>query len=137
MAFVVEDLIDLVVLIGFYYLASAIVSAAMFSKSAKRWSWLNLIMALVVSLVWFLGTPWGINGALMGLIIVIISYYMWVTFNDITPYRAIRAAIITLVIWMAFCWALIQILWLFKADSAVSMLNVVASAALLSYYFKL
>ena len=136
MAFVVKDLIDLAILIAFYYLASAIISAAMFSKSVKRWSWLNLIMAIVVSLVWFVGTPWGLNNALMGLIIAIISYYMWTTFNNVTPYRAVRAAIFTMILWMTFCWLLLQIFYLFEAESIVVELNVVASAALLTQYFQ-
>lgn len=134
MALEVQDLIDLVILIGFYYLSSVIISAAMFSKSAKKWSWLNLIMSVIVSIIWLLGTPWGINFALFGLILVLITYLFWTVFNEVSSNRAFWASLATVVLWMAFCWLLILILSLFQADSVVQALDNVKSAALFSWF---
>ncbi|MHA1685880.1 MAG: hypothetical protein ACTSYD_05640 [Candidatus Heimdallarchaeaceae archaeon] len=135
MAFEVLDLIDLAILVGFFYLASVIISASMFSRSAKKWSWLNLIMSVLISLIWYLGTPWGINLALFGLILVLVTYVFWTAFNEVSPNRAFWAATLTVILWMAFCWLLIEILTLFKAESFIDEISYVASASLFRWYF--
>ncbi|MHA1305294.1 MAG: hypothetical protein ACTSQE_05220 [Candidatus Heimdallarchaeaceae archaeon] len=113
---VVEMLIVLSVEIALFYASAAIISSAMFSKKAKKWSWVNLIMAVIASIIWMFGITL-FNGnagkATFGIILFIICFFLWTVAADVSDRRAAYASLLTLLIWFTFCWILIIILHLF------------------------
>ena len=114
---VVEQLLNLAVEIVLFYAAAAIISASMFSRKAKRWSWVNLIMAIIVSLAWTFSINL-FNGraaaATFGIILFIICFFLWTVAADVSDRRAAYAALLSLLLWFLFCWILIIILHLFE-----------------------
>ncbi len=116
--------INIAISTGLFYLAAAIVSAILFSSSSKKWTWLNIIMALLVSIVVYFGiNPFNGTGAglFMGIIALLICYILWTMVGGITSDRAIWAAVLVLIIWMALCWLTIIILHLFDVRSFDSL----------------
>ncbi len=115
----VELIIVFAVEVALFYVAAAIISASMFSQRAKKWSWLNLIMALIESLIWMFGIGL-FNGnavqATFGIILFIVCFFLWTVAADVSDRRAAYASLLTLLLWFLLCWILIIILHLFKVN---------------------
>ena len=45
-------ILEIVINIALFYISAAIMCSIMFRREVKKWSWLNLIMAIVAALIW-------------------------------------------------------------------------------------
>ena len=101
-----------------FYIAAAIMCSIMFRREIKKWSWLNLIMAVVAALAWVFGVNFnfiGSAGAItFGIIIFLICWIIWVLGGGISERRAMYATFGTMIIWFALSWILLVILYAFQ-----------------------
>jgi len=101
-----------------FYLAGAIMCSIMFRREVKKWSWLNLIIGVIASLAWVFGVNFnfiGSAGAItFGIIIFLLCWVLWVIGGGISERRAMYATFGTMLIWFAFSWVLLMILYAFQ-----------------------
>ena len=103
--------------IVFLYISAAILCSIMFRRDARKWSWLNLIIAVICSLVWVFAfnLPLGSAGAItFGIIFFLICWGLWVVVGGISERRSVHAASGTLVIWFLISWVFMVIMYLFN-----------------------
>ncbi len=111
-----ETIILLAILTGLFYLAAAIISAAMFSSEVKKWSWLNLIMAVAISFLWVFNLLPFAERAMLGIVAFLICFMLWDMAGDVTTKKAVWASVATITLWLALCWLLIVLLHLFNVN---------------------
>ncbi|GAI95583.1 unnamed protein product [marine sediment metagenome] len=98
-----------------FYIASAILCGIMFRRDSKRWTWLNIIMAALISVAWVFG--WGYLAGLgsatvitFGLIIFFLCWIVWVTIGGVGDKSAVYATLGTLILWFLLCWVFMVIM---------------------------
>lgn len=117
MADAVHTIVVILINIVLFYIAAAILCAMMFSRDVKKWSWLNLIMATVCSLIWVfaLNLPLGSAGTItFGIIFFLICWLIWVVGGGISERRSVYATAGTLVLWFLLSWVFMVIMSLFQ-----------------------
>ena len=117
MAVDVHTLVVLLVNIAFFYISAAILSAIMFRREASKWSWINLIMAVICSLIWVFGFPYLPLGSaaiiVFGILFFLICWGLWVLLGGISERRSVYAATGTLLLWFLLSWVFMVIMNLF------------------------
>ena len=110
-------ILEIVINIALFYISAAIMCSIMFRREVKKWSWLNLIMAIVAALIWvfrlkilFLGNASEIT---FGLIIFLVCWLLWVMGGGISERRSVYATVGTFFFWFLFSWILMIIFGLF------------------------
>ncbi|MHA1829338.1 MAG: hypothetical protein ACTSX6_11915, partial [Candidatus Heimdallarchaeaceae archaeon] len=91
-----------------------------FRRDAKKWSWLNIIMAIIASLIWVFHLNIGGLGSaseiIFGIIVFLACWILWVIAGGISERRAVYATFSTLLLWFLFCWVLMVIFSLFAVQ---------------------
>ncbi len=117
MAVDAHTIVVILVNIVLFYIAAAILSSIMFRREAKRWSWLNLIMAAICSLIWVFGLTLIQMGSAaviaFGILFFLICWGIWVIGGGISERRAVYATAGTLLLWFLLSWVFMVIMALF------------------------
>ncbi|MCG3222093.1 MAG: hypothetical protein H7641_12015 [Candidatus Heimdallarchaeota archaeon] len=117
MAVDVHTLVVILVNIVFFYIAAAILSSIMFRREASKWSWINLIMAVICSLIWVFGFTFLVMGSaaiiVFGILFFLICWGLWVLLGGISERRSVYAATGTLLLWFLLSWGFMVIMNLF------------------------
>ncbi len=107
----------LVINVVLLYISAAILCSIMFRRDAKKWSWLNLIIAVVCTLLWVFAIALLTGSAAritFGIIFFLICWGLWVLVGGISERRAIYAAAGTLLIWFLLSWIFMVIMYAFN-----------------------
>ena len=99
------------------YISAAILCSIMFSRDAKKWSWLNLIVAVVCALIWEFAFNLPLGSAAVitfGIIFFLICWGLWVVVGGISERRSVYAATGTLLNWFLLSWVFMVIISLFN-----------------------
>jgi len=113
-------ILEIVINIVLFYISAAILCSIMFRRDVKKWSWLNLIMAIVASLIWVfrLNIPLGTaRDITFGIIIFLVCWLLWVMGGGISERRSVYATVGTFLIWFLFSWILMIIFSLFAVQN--------------------
>jgi len=117
MAFDVKALVVILINIVLFYIAAAILSSIMFRRQARKWSWINAIMAAIASLIWYFGFSFVQFGSavviIFGIIFFLVCWVMWVTLGGISERRAVYATTGTLLLWFLLSWVFMVIMGAF------------------------
>ena len=117
MAVDVQTLVVILINIAFFYIAAVILSSIMFRRDASRWSWINLIMAVLCSLIWVFGFMFLVMGSaqiiVFGILFFLICWGLWVILGGISERRSVYAAAGTLLLWFLLSWVFMVIMNLF------------------------
>ena len=117
MAVDVHTLVVILINIAFFYIAAAILSSIMFRREASRWSWINLIMAVICSLIWVFGFMFLVMGSaqiiVFGILFFLICWGLWVLLGSISERRSVYAAAGTLLLWFLLSWVFMVLMNLF------------------------
>jgi len=113
----VQQIVVILINIVFFYIAAAILSSIMFRREASKWSWINLIMAVICSLIWVFGFPLLVMGSAVtivyGILFFLICWGLWVLLGGISERRSVAAATGTLLLWFLLSWVFMVIMTLF------------------------
>jgi len=79
----VTIILVIIINIVLFYIAAAIMSVSMFRREAKRWTWLNLIMAGLCTVAWVFGAEFLIvtgsaTSIMFGIVIFFLCWIVWV-----------------------------------------------------------
>ncbi len=113
----VQTIVVILINIVLLYISATILCSIMFRREARKWSWLNLIIAVICSLLWVfaLNLPLGSAGVITFVIIFfLICWVLWVMGGAISERRAVYATAGTLVLWFLLSWVFMVIMSLFQ-----------------------
>ena len=113
----VQTIVVILINIVLLYISATILCSIMFRREARKWSWLNLIIAVIWSLLWVfaLNLPLGSAGVItFGIIFFLICWVLWVMGGAISERRAVYATAGTLVLWFLLSWVFMVIMSLFQ-----------------------
>lgn len=113
----VQTIVVILINIVLLYISATILCSIMFRREARKWSWLNLIIAVICSLLWVfaLNLPLGSAGVItFGIIFFLICWVLWVMGGAISERRAVYATAGTLVLWFLLSWVFMVIMSLFQ-----------------------
>ncbi|MBY9001936.1 MAG: hypothetical protein KGD64_13545 [Candidatus Heimdallarchaeota archaeon] len=98
-----------------FYISAAIMSAIMYRNDSKRWTWLNIILAAIISTAWVFG--WtaidGLGSASIiafGIIIFFLCWIVWVFFGAVGERSAVYTTLGTLILWFLLCWVFLVVM---------------------------
>ncbi len=113
----VQTIVVILINIVLLYISATILCSIMFRREARKWSWLNLIIAVICSLLWVfaLNLPLGSAGVItFGIIFFLICWVLWVMGGAISERRAVYATAGTFVLWFILSWVFMVIMSLFQ-----------------------
>jgi len=113
----VHTIVVILINIVLLYISAAILCSIMFRRDAKKWSWINVIISVVCTILWVFAVNLPLGSAAVitfGIIFFLICWGLWVVAGGISERRSIYAAAGTLVIWFLFSWVFMVIISLFQ-----------------------
>ncbi len=116
----VVTILEIVINIVLFYISAGIMCSIMFRRDVKKWSWLNIIMAIVASLIWVfrLNIPLGTaRDITFGIIIFLVCWLLWVMGGGISERRSVYSTVGTFLLWFLFSWILMIIFSLFNVQN--------------------